>query len=146
MNISGEAPKPAISGPNTGIRTTRILGLVYDLVVLAIAGSAMLFVFAGFDPGLYAAGGLGVIASFMLGYVSLRRRLTPLGGGVVRYGKLWVWMMVVAALSLITGKWQPLVLFAVVGVAMTLSYALGGWLGSRAAESAQRLAPPRADS
>jgi hypothetical protein len=98
------------------------------------------------DPGLYAAGGVGVVASFALGYVSLRRRLIPLGSGVVRYGKLWVWMTVVAALSLITGKWEPLVFFAVVGVAMTLLYALGGWLGSRAAESAQRFAPPRADS
>ena len=134
MSDDGRVAQPPLREPNAGVRTTRILGLIYDLVVLAIAGSAMFFMFVGFDPGLYAAGGLGAVASFTLGYASLRRRLIPLGAGVVRYGKLWVWMMVFAALSLITGKWEPLVFFAVVGVAMTLIYALGGWLGARASE------------
>jgi hypothetical protein len=120
-----------LRGANGNVRSIRILGLIYDIVVLAIVGSGLLFMFAGMDPGLYAAGGLGAVASFTLGYASLRRRLITLGAGVVRYGKLWVWMMVFAALSLITGKWEPLVFFAVIGVAMTLFYALGGWLGAR---------------
>lgn len=134
MNSNGRTPQPSLPGPNAGIRTTRILGLVYDLTVLAIAGSGMFFIFAGVDAGLYAAGALGMVASFALGYASLRRRLISLGRGVVRYGKLWVWMMVIAALSLVTGKWEPVVFFALVGVAMTLFYVLGGWLGARAAE------------
>ena len=144
MNVDNRTQQPSIPASTAGVRAARILGLVYDLAVLAIAGSAMFFMFAGFDPGLYAAGVVGVIVSFALGYVSLRRGLIPLGSGVVRYGKLWVWMTVVAALSLVTGKWQPLMFFAVVGVAMTLFYALGGWVGSRSSD--QRFAPPRADS
>jgi len=134
MNQEARPPQPPPLGPDPGLRTTRILGLIYDLVVLAIVGSGLLFMFAGIDAGVVAAGGLGVVASFTLGYASVRRRLIPLGAGVVRYGKLWVGMMVFAALSLITGKWEPLVFFAVVGVAMTLFYALGGWLGARAAD------------
>ena len=144
MNADARTPAPpALS--ETSRRKTRVLGLVYDLTVLAIAGSAMLFIFAGIDAGLYASAALGVVASFALGYFSLRRSLMPLGPGVVRYGKLWVWMTVVAALSLITGKWQPIAFFALAGLAMTTLFALGGFLGARAADESQRL-PPRADS
>lgn len=90
--------------------------------------------FAGSDAGLSAAGGLGAVASFALGYTSLRRRLIALGPGVVRYTRLWVGMTVVSSLSLINNKWEPLVLFAAAGIAMTLVYTLGGWLGSRSPE------------
>jgi hypothetical protein len=144
MNSAARKPEPPTLS-ESGRPNTRVLGLVYDLTVLAIAGSAMLFMFAGLDAGLCASAVLGVVASFALGYFSLRRNLTPLGPGVVRYGKLWVWMTVVAALSLITGKWQPIVFFALAGLAMTTLFALGGLLGSRAADGSQRL-PPRADS
>ena len=111
----------------------RRLGLVYDLAAIAIMGSIMLFTFAGIDAGLYAAGGLGAIASFALGYRSLRARRVALGRGTARYAKLWLLMTVVSGLAVINGQWQPLAVFAVTSAAMTLLYALGGWVGTRSA-------------
>jgi hypothetical protein len=131
MNGDRPAPQSLVPGSGAAGPSAKVLGLVYDIAVIAIAGSALFFMFAGSDAGMDAAGGLGAVASFWLGYASLRRRLIALGAGVVRYSRLWVGMTVVSALSLINGKWEPLVLFAVVGVAMTLLYALGGWLGLR---------------
>lgn len=135
--MNGDRPAPQSLAPRSGAAgpSTRVLGLTYDIAVLAIAGSALFFMFAGSDAGLSAASGLGAVASFALGYASLRRRLIALGPGVVRYTRLWVGMTVVSSLSLINGNWGPLVLFAMAGVAMTLLYALGGWLGSRSPES-----------
>ena len=112
-------------------RTTRRLGLTYDLAAIAIMGSIMLFVFAGIDAGMYAAAGLGAVASFTLGYRSARARRVALGRGTVRYAKLWLLMTVVSGLALVTGRWQPLALFALTGAAMILLYAIGGWLGAR---------------
>ena len=134
--MTGDRPVPRSSA--TGLSVTgpspRVLGLIYDIAVLAIAGSALFFIFAGSDAGLGAAGVLGAVASFALGYASLRRRLIALGPGVVRYTRLWVLMTVVSAAPLINGNWGPLVLFAMAGVAMTLLYAIGGCLGSRSSE------------
>lgn len=120
-------------------RAGRRLGLVYDLAAIAIMGSIMLFTFAGIDAGLYAAGGLGAIASFALGYRSLRARRVALGRGTARYAKLWLLMTVVSGLALINGKWQPLAVFAVTSAAMILLYALGGWLGARGAPDEPQL-------
>jgi hypothetical protein len=105
--------------------------LIYDITVLATAGGTIFFMFAGSDAGLYTAAGLGATAAFTLGYASLRRRAIMLGRGVVRYSRLWAGMTLVSALPLIDGRWQPLVLFALATVAMTLVFALGAWLGSR---------------
>ena len=135
MNGDRPAAQPHVPASGAAGPSTRVLGLVYDITVLAIAGSALFFMFAGSDAGLNAAGGLGAVASFALGYTSLRRRLIALGPGVVRYTRLWVGMTVVSSLSLINNKWEPLVLFATAGIAMTLVYTLGGWLGSRSPEN-----------
>jgi hypothetical protein len=107
------------------------LGLVYDLAAIAIMGSIMLFVFAGIDSGLYAAAGSGAIVSFTLGYRSARARRIALGRGAARYAKLWLLMTVFSGLTLINGRWQPLLFFALTSAAMIGLYALGGWLGSR---------------
>jgi hypothetical protein len=113
----------------------RVLGLAYDIAVLATAGSALFFMFAGSNAGLLFAGSGGAVAAFALGYASLRRRAVALGAGVVRYCRLWVGMTAVSALSLIHGSWQPLMLFALASLTMTLLYASGAWLGSRAPEA-----------
>ena len=118
-------------------RAGKRLGLVYDLAAIAIMGGIMLFTFAGIDAGLYAAAGLGAIASLALGYRSLRARRVALGRGTARYAKLWLLMTAVSGLALINGKWQPLAVFAVTSAAMILLYALGGWLGARGAASSE---------
>ena len=113
----------------------RGLGLIYDLAAIAIMGCIMLFTFAGIDAGMYAAAGLGAVVSFTLGYRSMRARRIALGRGTARYSKLWVLMSVVSGLALISGRWQPLAVFALTGAAMILLYALGGWLGARSTPS-----------
>jgi hypothetical protein len=123
---------------NEADRSARSLGLIYDLAAIIIMGSIMLFVFAGIDAGLYGAAGLGVVASFVLGYRSARARRFTLGRGTARYAKLWLLMTAVSGLTLINGRWQPLAIFGVTGAAMILLYALGGWLGARSAPNGQQ--------
>ena len=135
--MNGDRPGLPSPAPESGVtRRARLLGLTYDLAVLATAGSTLFFLFAGSDAGMYAAAGLGALAAFTLGYSGLSRRQIALGPGVVRYARLWVAMTLVSAVSLVNDKWQPLVLFSLASVAMTLAYALGAWLGSRSRESA----------
>lgn len=111
-------------------RAARKLGLVYDLAAVAIMGSTMLFMFGGIDAGLYGAAGLGAVASFALGYWSVRTcRVTP-GRGTARYSKLWLLMSLFSGLALIQGRWQPLAVFAATSSIMIALYASGAWLGT----------------
>ena len=109
------------------------LELLYDLGALAIAGSMLLTKHAGLNLAMYAATSVGAVASFAIGYASLRKRRVALGPGTVRFARLWVGMMLVASLNLISGSHEPVLLFATLGLTMTLLYALGGWAGSRRA-------------
>jgi hypothetical protein len=127
-------PQPETSAAPGAAAATRRLGLIYDLAVLAIIGSIMLFVFSGMDAAMYAAVAVGALVSFAIGYASLRQRRVALGPGTVRFGRLWVWMTLVAGLSLVDGKHEPMLFFGAVGAGMTLLYALGGWFGSRSHE------------
>jgi hypothetical protein len=127
--MNGDRPAPLPTSRIT--RQARLLGLTYDLTVLATAGSTLFFMFAASDTGMYAAAALGAVAAFTLGYSGSSRRQIAMGPGVVRYARLWVAMTLVSAAGLVNDRWQPLVLFALASVAMVLFYTLGAWLGSR---------------
>lgn len=65
---------------------------------------------------LYVAAVVGGLASIAVGRTLGRLDRSSLQARVRKFAKGWVVVVALAALSLLHGKWQPMVFFAVVGV------------------------------
>jgi hypothetical protein len=65
---------------------------------------------------LYVAAVVGGLASIAVGRTLGRLDPFSLQARVKKFAKGWVVVVALAALSLLHGKWQPMVFFAVVGV------------------------------
>ena len=98
---------------------------IFDVVVFGTMGLMLFFMMAGLDIGLYGAGVLGACASSVLGRVSVKRQWVTVEEGIKRFGTLWLWVVGFAALSVLNGKWEPAAFAAVIGLTMTVFYAIG---------------------
>lgn len=103
----------------------------FEAVAFGTFGLLLFFMVGGMESGIYVAGLLGAIASAALGWHSVRQGWVSLPEGIKRFGTRWLYVVGFAALSLMNGKWEPIVFAAVVAITMTGLYALG-------ARSAQR--------
>ena len=68
------------------------------------------------EEWLYVATVIGGLASIALGRTLGRSDRFSLQSRVRKFAKGWVVVVALATLSLLHGKWQPMVFFAVVGV------------------------------
>ena len=73
---------------------------------------------------LYAAAVLGALASLAVGRTSGTAEELPVQARLWRFVKSWLLVVAFAALSILHGKWQPMVFFALVG---GMSSALFRW-------------------
>jgi hypothetical protein len=101
----------------------------FEAVVFGTMGLLLFFMVGGMEPGIYAAGLVGAVASAVLGRFSVQRQWVTVAEGIKRFGILWLWVVGFAALSLLNGKWEPAVFAGVVGLTMTGLYALGARSG-----------------
>jgi hypothetical protein len=76
---------------------------------------------------LYVAAVAGALASIAVGRTSGRSEEFPLQARLWKFGKGWLLIVAFAALSLLHGKWQPMLFFALVGVISSALF----WLGCK---------------
>lgn len=82
----------------------------------AIALSLVFSMMSEREEWLYVAAVIGGLASIALGRTLGRSDRFSLQSRVRKFAKGWVVVVALATLSLLHGKWQPMVFFAVVGV------------------------------
>jgi hypothetical protein len=102
---------------------------VIEGLSFAIAGGLVFAMMAGTDALLYSVTMAGLVGSFVVGRLCVRHNWLPAQEGVKRYGMMWLWVIGCAALSLLNGKWEPMVFFGAVGAVMALIF----WFGTRTA-------------
>jgi hypothetical protein len=76
---------------------------------------------------LYVTAVIGVLASLAVGRTSGAPAAGSLQTRVWTFVKGWLIVVVLAALSVLHGKWEPMVFFAFVGLVSTLCF----WLASK---------------
>jgi hypothetical protein len=82
------------------------------------------------EEWLYVAAVLGALASIAVGRTLGRLDESSWRAPVRMFAKSWVLVVVLAALSLLHGKWQPMAFFAVVGVISSGLF----WVGCRSSK------------
>jgi hypothetical protein len=92
-----------------------------------IAGGLIFAMMGGMDALLYGIFAAGAIGSFVLGQCAIKDDVPSRDERLRKFGKGWLLVIGLAALSLINGKWEPMVFFA---LASAISSGLF-WLGSR---------------
>jgi hypothetical protein len=107
----------------TKSRASRLILWTPLAIALALIGSMM----PHREEWLYVAAVLGVLASVAVG----RTSGVPTDGArqarVRTFAKGWLVVILCAALSLLHGKWQPMVFFLLVAIISTVFF----WLGCR---------------
>jgi|GEM_PF-451959 hypothetical protein len=107
----------------TGIRSSRLIAWSPFVIALGLIVSMM----PEREAWLYAAAVLGVLASIAVGRTSGKAEEAPVQVRLWKFAKSWLLVVALAAISILHGKWQPMVFFALAGV---LSSALF-WCGCR---------------
>jgi hypothetical protein len=79
------------------------------------------------EEWLYAAALLGILASIAVGRTSGTAEAVPIQARLRKFAKGWLLVVALSALSLLHGKWQPMVFFALVGLLSSIFF----WLGCR---------------
>jgi hypothetical protein len=82
------------------------------------------------EEWLYVAAVLGALASLAVGRTLARPDEFSRRAPVRRFAKGWVVVVVLAALSLLHGKWQPMAFFGVVGVISSVLF----WVGCKSSK------------
>jgi predicted CDP-diglyceride synthetase/phosphatidate cytidylyltransferase len=96
----------------TGSRADRLIQWTPFAIALSLVFSMM----SDREEWLYVAAVIGGLASIALGRTLGRSDRFSLQARVRKFAKGWVVVVALAALSLLHGKWQPMVFFAVIGV------------------------------
>jgi hypothetical protein len=97
------------------------------LTPFAIAFALIISMMSPREEWLYVAAVIGVLASLAVGRTSGLRRDGSLPTGVWRFAKGWLVVVLVAGLSMLHGKWQPMLFFILVGFVSTALF----WLGCK---------------
>jgi hypothetical protein len=110
----------------------RLISWTPFAVALALISSMM----AARDEWLYVAAVIGLLASLAVGRTSGAAD-RALQGRVWKFAKSWFVVVLLAALSVLHGTWQPMVFFAVVGTVSTAFF----WLGCKSSTRIVRTFP-----
>ncbi|HKT34709.1 MAG TPA: hypothetical protein VJR03_07740 [Nitrospira sp.] len=82
------------------------------------------------EEWLYVAAVLGGLASLAVGRSLGRADELVLRGRLWRFAKGWLLVVVLASFSLLHGKWEPMVFFAVVGLLSSAFF----WVGCKSSK------------
>ena len=104
----------------TGTRSYRLIAWAPFGIALGLIVSMM----PERETWLYAAAVLGVLASIAVGRTSGKAEEAAVQARLWKFAKSWLMVVALAALSVLHGKWQPMVFFAFAGV---MSSALFWW-------------------
>jgi len=77
------------------------------------------------EEWLYVAAVLGVLASIAGGRTLAKSDERVLRAQMRKFANGWIFVVVLAAFSLLHGRWQPMVFFAIVGIISAAFF----WLG-----------------
>ena len=110
----------------TGIRSYRLIAWAPFAIALGLIVSML----PEREAWLYAAAGLGVLASIAVGRTSGKAEELPVQARLWKFAKSWLLVSAFAALSLFHGKWQPMVFFALVGLMSSACF----WWGCRSSK------------
>lgn len=94
---------------------------------MVIAVVVVFSMMSDIEMWLYVAIIIGLVASVAVGRTSGKPDEFPLQPRLLKFAKGWTLVVALAALSVLHGKWQPMVFFAILG---TLSSAFF-WVGCR---------------
>lgn len=94
---------------------------------LAIALVVVFSMMSDTEEWLYVAVVIGVVASLAVGRTSGKPDEMPSQARVLKFVKGWSLVVALAALSILHGKWQPMVFFAILGVLSSVFF----WVGCR---------------
>jgi hypothetical protein len=94
---------------------------------LAIAFGLVFSMMSSTEEWLYVATAVGAVASIAVGRTLGRSDARVLAGRVGTFAKAWMVVVVLAALSLLHGKWQPMAFFALAGVSSSALF----WLACK---------------
>ncbi len=111
---------------HTGISSDRLIPWTPFAIALTLIFSMM----SATEEWLYVAAALGVLASLAVGRTLGQSDTPSLQARVRKFAKGWVLVVALAALSLLHGTWQPMVFFALVGLASSTLF----WLGCRSSK------------
>jgi hypothetical protein len=108
---------------HTGSHSYRLIEWAPIVIALGLIFSMM----SDTEEWLYVAAVAGVLASIAVGRTSGKSEEFPLQARLWKFGKGWLLIVALAALSLFHGKWQPMLFFALVGVISSGFF----WLGCK---------------
>ena len=94
---------------------------------LAIALALVFSMMSATQEWLYVAAAVGVVASIAVGRTSGNSAAFPLPVRLWKFAQGWLLVVGLASLSLLHGKWEPMVFFALVG-GVSLAFF---WIGCR---------------
>ncbi len=106
--------------------SSRILPGIYAAfatVALTVIVTAVFLGARTTAQGTVVAAGLG---SGAFGFFTVARGLAGPVGGALQFARPWLWFTVWAAVGLYDGRYQPMVASAVLAVAMSVCYLVGG--------------------
>jgi hypothetical protein len=108
---------------HTGSRSYRLIEWAPFVIALGLILSMM----SNREVWLYVAAIAGVLASIAVGRTSKKSEELSLHARLWKFAKGWVLVVALAAFSLLHGKWQPMLFFALVGVISSAFF----WLGCK---------------
>jgi hypothetical protein len=122
--IAGESTEMPIT-QHTGSRSWRLIewapfGIALELIFSMMSETV---------EWLYAAAVLGILASIAVGRTSGKSEL-PVQARLWKFAKGWLLVVALAGFSLLHGKWQPMVFFAIVGIISSAFF----WLGCKSSK------------
>jgi hypothetical protein len=79
------------------------------------------------EEWLYVAAVLGVLASIAMGRTLGKSDELVLRAQMRKFANGWIFVVVLAAFSLLNGRWQPMMFFAIVGMISSACF----WLGCK---------------
>ena len=82
------------------------------------------------EEWLYVMAVIGVLVSIAVGRTSGKSEEFSLQRRLWKFAKGWVVVVALAAISLLHGKWQPMVFFALAGVIATVCF----WVGCKSSK------------
>ena len=118
--------KVATEMPSTEPTVSRSYSLI-EWTPFGIALTLIFSMMSDTEEWLYVAAVIGVLASIAVGRTSGMSGEFSLQARLWKFTKSWLVVVGLAALSLMSGKWQPMVFFALVGVISSALF----WLGCK---------------
>lgn len=125
MGSNGVFPQMQTTG-KTGSRSCRLI----EWTPLGIALGLIFSMMFDRQEWLYAVAVVGVLASIAVGRTSEKSEEFSVQSRLWKFAKGWLLVVAIAAFSLLHGKWQPMVFFALVGIISSAFFWLGCKLSS----------------